>query len=283
MSPTTDRPLPTIDPRLEVDQRGHRVPDDRSSPGDLELRTLGVGDRPTPDHENLFEAYGRFRAWVYTSVNSILDPEVLNPDGTDFDDYDGSAIHLGALETVFVDGEIRRRVVGSTRLIFDIGSGEHPYVRAGMKPNLGRLPIEVDFPELADTIDIRRERVRCEVSRYAAHHHRPTRQRQISRLLRAGIGAAFTNGSAQIGYAVVEEKLADLLRRDGVVVEQLTVPRFLHHYQSVNFGARLDLADMAAWMGTVTSGVPPELLRIGNDYAVTRRPKALPELRVLEC
>lgn len=283
MSPTTDRPLPRIDPGVELDQRGHRLPDDHSSPGDLELRTVGVGDRPTPDHENLFGAYGRFRGWVYTSVSGILDPDTLNPDGTDFDHYDASAIHLAVLETVLIDGEIRRRVVGSTRMIFDIGSRDHPYVRAGLRPDLGRLPVEVDFPELAQTIDVRDERVRCEVSRYAAHHHRSSRQRRISQLLRAGIGAVFTNGGAEVGFAVLEDKLADLLRRDGVVVDQLTAPRYLHHYQSVNFGARLDLAGMAAWMGTITGGLPPELVRIGHNYAVSRRPKALQKLRVLEC
>jgi len=283
MSPTTSRPMATIDPRVELDQRGHRVPDDRSSPGDLEVRTVGVGDQPIADHEALFKAYGRFRAWVYTSVSSILDPLTLNPDGTDFDHYDQSAIHLAALETVLVDGEIRRRVVGSTRLIFDIGSSDHPYVHAGLHPNLGRLPIDLDFPELAATVDVRTERVRCEVSRYAAFHHRPTRQRRISQLLRAGIGAVFTNGDAEIGYAIVEDKLADLLLRDGVAVQQLTERRLLPKYQSVNFGARLDLAGMAAWMGTVTKGVPPEHVRIGNDYAVSRRPQTVPELRVLEC
>lgn len=275
--------MSTVDARVGLDQRGFVLPDDRSSPGDIEVRTVGVGDQPTAGHEALFDAYGRFRAWVYTSVTGILDPELLNLDGTDFDHYDSSSVHLAALETVLVDGEIRRRVVGSTRLIFDIGSVDHPYVRAGLKPELGRLPIEIDFPEVGGTVDIRENRVRCEVSRYAAHHHRPTRQRRTTTLLRAAIGAVFTNGCSETGYAILEDGLAILLRRDGVDVEQLTAPRYLAHYNSVNFGARLDLAAMAALMGTVTNGVPPELVRIGNDHAVSRRSQALPQLRFLEC
>ncbi len=283
MSPPNDRPFRTIDRSVERDQRGVLVADDRSSPGDIEVRTVGVGDRPVADHEALYKAYGRFRAWVYTTVSNILDPDVLNPDGTDFDRYDASSIHLAALETVLVDGQLRRRVVGSTRVIFDLGALDHPYVAAGLKPNLGRLPVEEDFPELAANVDVRENRIRCEVSRYAAHHHRSTRQRRITQLLRAGIGAVFTNAGAETGYAVLEDNLADLLRRDGVAVEQLTAPRFLAHYRSVNFGARLDLAGMAAWMGTVTDGLPPDAIRIGNEYAISRRPQAVPELRVLEC
>lgn len=283
MSSTKDRPFSAIDPAIAHDQRGVRIADDRSSPGDIEVRTVGVGDRPVADHELLYQAYGRFRAWMYTSVSKILDRDVLNPDGTDFDRFDASSVHLAALETVLVDGELRRRVVGSTRVIFDLGSFDHPYVSAGIKPNIGRLPIEEDFPELAATVDVRENRIRCEVSRYAAHHHRPIRQRRITQLLRAGLGAVYTNAGAETGYAVVEDRLADLLRRDGVVVEQLTAPRFLTHYRSVNFGARLDLAGMATWMGTVTDGLPPDAIRIGNDYAVSGRPEAVPELRVLEC
>lgn len=272
MSAIEPRTSHTIHREIGCDQRGFPVADDNSAKGDLEVRTVGVGDRPVAGHEDLFQAYGRFRAWVYTSMSGILDPDVLDADGTDFDQYDPYSIHLAVLETVVVDGERRRRVVGSTRMIFDLGAVDHHYVVAGLRPNLGPLPIESDFPELAADLDLRDDRVRCEVSRYAAHHHHAGRQRHITRLLRAGIGAVFTNAGAEIGYAVVEQRLADLLRSDGVGVERLTRPRFLDHYQSVNFGARLDLAGMAEWMGTVTRGVFPDDVRIGNGHAISRRP-----------
>lgn len=270
-----------LNPDIERDQRGFPVLSTRSTPGDLEVRTVGVGSRPVVGHD-LFRAYGRFRAWVYTEVSAILDPTVLKSDGTDPDHYDSYSVHLAALETVEVEGALRQRVVGTTRLIFDLGAADHHYVAAGLQPGLGRLPIETDFPELADRLDLRSDRVRCEVSRYAAYHQSPRRQRRISQLLRAGIGAVFTNANAEIGFAVLEEHLADLLRRDGVGVEQLTKPKLLDHYQSVNFGARLDLGGMAEWMGTVTSGVPVHLVRIGNDHAVNRRPQTGSKLRVLE-
>lgn len=281
MSATEPLPVRTFDAHVGLDQQGYPVVGDHTDPGDLEIRTVGIGDRAVAGHENLFRAYGRFRAWVYTTTG-ILDPAVLNDDGTDFDSYDPYSIHLAALETTVVDGQRRRRVVGSTRMIFDLGDVSHRYAIAGLRPNLGRLPIETYFPELAKDVDLREDRIRCEVSRYAARHRRSTRQIRITRLLRAGIGAVFTNADAEIGYAVVEERLADLLRRDGVGVEPLTVPRFLDHYQSVNFGARLDLAGMAEWMGTVTAGIAPQDVRIGNDYAVSRRSQTRPKLRILE-
>ena len=154
--------------------------------GRIEIRTIAVGRTIRPEHEELFTHYGRFRGWMYV-VNEITTTASLDPDGTDFDRYDDHAIHLAAIETVWEEGRIVDRVIGATRLIVDVDDEDHPYVRAGIRPHLGRLPVECHFPELASTIDLRDDRVRVEVSRYAATHRRPALQRRTTLALRAGI------------------------------------------------------------------------------------------------
>ncbi len=226
------------------------------TPARLEVRTVAIGPEVVAGCEQLFAEYGRFRAWMYTEKTRILPPSALNADGTDFDEFDPYAIHLVAVETSQGDESepdtepAASRVVGTTRLIVDTDQVDNPYVELGLRCGLGRLPVEYAFPELCTEVDLRTDRNRCEVSRYTAYHGRPTQQRRISRELRAATVQHFTNLGGKKAYAVVEQGLVDLLRRDGVPLEKLTPGHFLESYQSVNFGVEIDLdtlADLRGW------------------------------------
>ncbi|MCP4224703.1 MAG: hypothetical protein GY773_15295, partial [Actinomycetia bacterium] len=171
------------------------------------MHTIAIGRNPRADYEQLFLEYGRFRGWIYTAVKDIMPSDQLGVGGVDFDRYDDYSAHLAAIEIVATDGVIEKKVVGASRLIIDIGDEAHPYVTAGLEPGLGLLPVEDHFPELASPVDLRDDRVRCEVSRYAALHRRPSMQRRITLALRRGITAHFINASGQQAYAVVERPL----------------------------------------------------------------------------
>ncbi len=75
----------------------------------IEVRTVAVGTGPSPGCDQLFLAYGRFRAWMYTEVNAILPPERIRADGTDFDHYDPHAVHLAAVSTMATVPSMRIR------------------------------------------------------------------------------------------------------------------------------------------------------------------------------
>lgn len=229
---------------------------DRSHLGRIEIRTIAVGRTVRPGHDDLFTQYGRFRGWMYV-VNEITTTASLDNDGTDFDRYDDHSIHLAAIETAWEEGEIVDRVVGATRLIVDLGDRDHPYARAGLRPGLGLLPVEQHFPELVTSIDLRPDRVRVEVSRYAATHRRPTLQRRTTQALRGALAAHFTNLGGEMARAVVEEPLAARLARDGVSFERLTEPKLLPDYGSFNFGVSLDLDRLAADLGSTVTGRSP--------------------------
>lgn len=247
----------------------------------IEVRTVAVGAVPNPGCERLFLAYGRFRAWMYTEVNAILAPSRLRSDGTDFDCYDAHAVHLAAVATTRAGGTddvAVERVVGATRLIVDVDDANHPYVAAGLRPGLGRLPVERHFPDLFPPAGPGphpgldpgpgRGRVRCEVSRYTAFHPRPGMQRRTIRALRRATVEHFVNLGGDETYAVVEQPLLDLLRRTGVIVHPLGPPRLLPEYGSVNQAVALDLHDLARRMGCTPSTTPPRALTVEADDAL---------------
>jgi len=235
----------------------------------IEIRTIAVGRHPRPGAEELFLDYGRFRGWMYV-INEITTSASLHSDGTDFDRYDDHAVHLAAVETVWSDDGVEEQVVGATRLILDIGRDDHPYARAGLRPGLGRLPVEQHFPEMAEAIDLRDDRVRIEVSRYAATHRRPALQRRTTLALREGIAAHFVNAGGEGAYAVLEEPLATRLGRDGVRLKRLTEPRLLPEYGSVNFGVWIDLRRLADELDCAITGRSPLDVTIGVHDAVGR-------------
>ncbi|MCP4964683.1 MAG: hypothetical protein GY926_05565 [bacterium] len=95
-------------------------------------------------------------------------------------------------------------------------------------------------------------------------------QRRITLALRRGITAHFINASGQQAYAVVERPLTDLLRRDGVTVEEITEPRHLPDYDSVNFGVWIDLHQLARDMGCDDTRTSPFNITEGVHDAVSR-------------
>ncbi len=95
-------------------------------------------------------------------------------------------------------------------------------------------------------------------------------QRRITLALRRGITAHFINVGGQQAYAVVERPLTDLLRRDGVTVEEITEPRHLPDYDSVNFGVWIDLHKLARDMGCADTDTSPFNITEGVHDAVRR-------------
>jgi hypothetical protein len=200
--------------------------------------------------EPFFGDYGRFRGWVYTDVAGILSREALDDDAIEGDRFDPFSVHLAAIGTGHDEhGEPGEMVVGSTRLIVDIGSPDHVYVRAGLGVDLGRLPVDESFPEVAEEIDLRTSRVRCEVSRYAAHGLDLRSQLAVTAALRKATVAHYVNLGGDETFAVVEKPLARNLRRNGVNVYRISEPRHLEHYGSVNFAVVIDMYGLARSLG----------------------------------
>jgi hypothetical protein len=237
--------------------------------GRIEVRTIAVGRTVRPGNERLFVEYGRFRGWMYV-VNEITTTASLATDGTDFDHYDDHAIHMAAVETAWDEGRIVDRVIGATRLIVDLGDAHHPYARAGLQPDLGRLPVEHHFPEMAAAIDLRQGRVRVEVSRYAATHRRPALQRRTTLALRECVATHYANLGGEAAYAVLEDPLAARLARDGVSLRPMTEPKLLPEYGSFNYGVSIDLDRLVADLDCAVSGRSPLDIMIGVHDAIDR-------------
>lgn len=239
--------------------------------GNIKIQTIAIGANIREGYEQLFIEYGRFRGRMYSVVNNIMPPDQLAEDGTEFDHYDDFAVHLAAIETVSADdGLTVQRVIGASRVIVDIDDEHHPYVAAGLRPGLGALPVEVHFPELTEGVDTGQHQVRCEASRYTALHRRPTIQRRTTLALRTGIAAHFVNTDGVEVYAVLERPMADRLRRDGLVVDQLTRPRLLPEYGSVNFGVSIGLRRLAIDTGWAGGPISPFDITVGANDAVRR-------------